>query len=138
MLISAVPTGNSHDGPDCRTRAVSWSIFRRLVDNKSGKTCRVSCGRRMQGLAVAGSSSGESRYHLPSFLPLRAVGFPSSGGGISTGRRVVHDMRADSRGTASGTARERHPRSALDTLTYLTTITQVHTVVLDPLDWRRE
>ena len=48
--------------------------------------CPVVGGCR--ALAVAGSSSGESASRLPALLPLHPAGFPTSGGGISTGRRM--------------------------------------------------
>jgi len=42
-----------------------------------------------KALAVAASSSGESPSHPPALLPFHAAGFPTLGGGISTGRRMV-------------------------------------------------
>ena len=56
----------------------------------TGAVCRVGCPvvGGCRALAVAGSSSGESASRLPALLPLHPAGFPTSGGGISTGRRM--------------------------------------------------
>ena len=56
----------------------------------TGAVSRVGCPvvGGCRALAVAGSSSGESASRLPALLPLHPAGFPTSGGGISTGRRM--------------------------------------------------
>ena len=56
----------------------------------TGAVSRVGCPvvGGCRALAVAGSSSGESPTRLSALLPLHPAGFPTSGGGIPTGRRM--------------------------------------------------
>ena len=75
----------------------------------TGAVSRVGCPvvGGCRALAVAGSSSGESASRLPALLPLHPAGFPTSGGGISTGRRMDGEVPPRGQGSADADNRAR-------------------------------